>query len=65
MGIGSNLLTHCLSIAEKRGFEMIHGIVLKENRNMLLLGKKLGFKIERDSDTGENKLTILFNGKKG
>ena len=33
---------------------------LKENRNMLALGKKLGFSIGRDADVGENELVIHF-----
>ena len=61
-GIGSNLLEKCLSIAEKQGFKTVHGIVLKENRNMLALGKKLGFSIERDADDGDNKLVIRLSG---
>ena len=59
-GIGGNLLKKCLSIAEKQGFKTVHGIVLKENRNMLELGKKLGFSIERDADDGDNELVIHF-----
>jgi len=59
-GIGSTLLTKCLSIAEKRNFKTVHGIVLKENRNMLALGKKLGFEIRKDQDSGENELVIHF-----
>ncbi len=59
-GIGSNLLEKCLSIAEKQGFESVHGIVLHENRNMLSLGKKLGFEIKRDPDSGDNELVIHF-----
>ena len=61
-GIGSNLLEKCLSIAEKRGFETVHGIVLHENRNMLALGKKLGFEIKRDADSADNELVIHFGG---
>ena len=61
-GIGSNLLEKCLSIAEKQGFESLHGIVLSENRNMLALGKKLGFEIKRDPDCGDNELVIHFGG---
>jgi GNAT superfamily N-acetyltransferase len=57
-GIGSNLLEKCLSIAEKQGFETVHGIVLHENRNMLALGKKLGFDIKREPDSGDNELVI-------
>ncbi|MFH0727635.1 MAG: bifunctional acetate--CoA ligase family protein/GNAT family N-acetyltransferase [Pseudomonadota bacterium] len=63
-GIGSNLLEKCLSIAEKQGYETVHGIVLKENTNMLALGKKLGFEIKRDLAAGENELVIHFEGKK-
>ncbi|MDX9819783.1 MAG: GNAT family N-acetyltransferase, partial [Desulfococcus multivorans] len=59
-GIGSNLLKKCLSIAEKRGFKTVHGIVLNENRNMLALGKKLGFEAKRDA--GDNRLVIHFGG---
>ena len=63
-GIGGNLLEKCLSIAEKQGFKTVHGIVLKENRNMLALGKKLGFGAKRDLDAGENRLVINFEGKR-
>ena len=59
-GIGSKLLEKCLSIAEKQGFESVHGIVLHENRNMLALGKKLGFDIKREPDSGDNELVIHF-----
>ena len=63
-GIGSNLLEKCLSIAEKQGFKSVHGIVLQENRNMLALGKKLGFGTKREPDSGENELTIHFGGNR-
>ncbi len=59
-GIGSNLLGKCLSIAEKQGFTTVHGVVLKENQNMLAMGKKLGFDIKRDADGGDNELVIHF-----
>jgi len=63
-GIGSNLLEKCLSIAEKQGFKTVHGIVLHENKNMLALGKKLGFAIKRDPDSGCNKLVIHLGGNR-
>lgn len=63
-GIGGNLLEKCLSIAEKQGFESVHGIVLNENRNMLALGKKLGFSAKREPDSGENVLTIYYEGNR-
>ncbi len=59
-GIGGKLLEKCLSIAEKQGFKTVHGIVLKENKNMLALGKKLGFSIERDAGDGDKELVIHF-----
>jgi acetyltransferase len=63
-GIGGNLLEKCLSVAEKHGFESVHGIVLHENRNMLALGKKLGFDIKREPDSGDNELVIHFGGNR-
>ncbi len=60
-GLGARLLKKCLLIAEKRGFKRIHGVVLRENINMLALGKKLGFEISRGEDPGEYKLQINFD----
>jgi len=59
-GIGSCLLEKCLSIAKQQGFQTVYGIVLGGNRNMLTLGKKLGFDIKRDAGTGESELVINF-----
>lgn len=59
-GIGSSLLERCLAIAEKQGYKTVHGIVLGENRNMLALGKKLGFEIKKDPDSSDNNLVIHF-----
>lgn len=56
-GIGALLLWHCLAIAETRGFENIFGIVKSENRNMLALGRKLGFKVEHLLGSTEYKLS--------
>lgn len=45
--------------------EWIEGhIVLRENRNMLALGKKLGFDIKREPDSGDKELVIHFRGKR-
>ena len=60
-GIGAALLRRCLLIAGKRGFKQVHGIVLKENRNMVALGKKLGFLVKTGDDSGEYDLTIDFD----
>jgi acetyltransferase len=59
-GIGSSLLEKCLSIAEKHGFNTVTGIVLHENKNMLALGKKLGFEIKKDPGYGDNELVMYF-----
>ena len=63
--IGSNLLEKCLSIAAKQGFKMIHGIVLHENKNMLALGKKLGFEIKTEPGFGYYELVIHFGRNQG
>jgi len=57
-GIGSTLLQNCLAIAKRRGFEAVQGIVLRENRSMLAMGKKLGFQITRRPDADEFELVI-------
>lgn len=56
-GIGACLLKHCLAIAAHRGYRRICGIVLPENKQMLALGRKLGFKIERISGSTEYELS--------
>lgn len=60
-GIGAVLLQKCLDIAKKQRYESIMGCVLRENKNMLALGKKLGFRIEKHLDVGECELTLQFD----
>lgn len=60
-GIGSSLMRQCLLIAQQRGFAHIHGIVMKENRHMLALAKKLGFTISPGKNLGEYEIQIQFN----
>lgn len=57
-GVGARLLENCLRIAKERGIETVWGIVLRENTQMLALGKKLGFKISRTEEPGEFELLI-------
>lgn len=59
-GIGACLLQHCLAIARQRGFRHICGFVLPENKQMLRLGKKLGFVIKYVHGGREFELTIDF-----
>ena len=44
---------------------MIHGIVLHENKNMLALGKKLGFEIKTEPGFGYYELVIHFGRNQG
>lgn len=62
-GFGAALLKDCLLIAQQRGFVKIHGVVLRENKHMLALGKKMGFSVSRGESAGEYKLEIDFNSK--
>jgi acetyltransferase len=39
----------------------VWGPVMKSNKGMLKMGKKLGFDIRRDMDSGEYKLTISLD----
>ena len=57
-GIGSSLLTQCLKAARKMGIRRVMGVVLSENTQMLKLGRKLGFTINRVPGGGEYELII-------
>ena len=59
-GIGAELLGRCLEIAKSRGLEKVWGLVLPENTQMLALGRKLGFGVKRDPESGDYQLTIHF-----
>jgi acetyltransferase len=57
-GVGAKLLKTCLQIAKERGIETVWGIVLRENTQMLALGRKLGFEASRTEEPGELQLAI-------
>ena len=59
-GIGSALLKRCLHVARAQGMETVEGTVLAENRQMLNLGRKLGFRVLPGAGAGEYKLSIDF-----
>jgi len=59
-GIGSSLLKLCLKASQSKGVKQVVGVVLAENTQMLLMGKKLGFSVKRHSNSGEYDLTIDF-----
>ncbi len=57
-GLGIKLLRHALVCARQCGIEQVWGPVITTNTGMLKLGQKLGFRVERDPDSSEYKLTI-------
>ena len=59
-GIGAELLQRCLDIAKGRGIEKIWGVVLSENKQMLALGRKLGFAISKIAGEPAFRLTLTF-----
>jgi acetyltransferase len=57
-GIGAQLLLRLIDVAIKQGVERMWGTVLKENYQMLNLGRRLGFELKHNSDEGTYDLTI-------
>lgn len=57
-GIGAHLLETLIEIGRERELETIWGYVLPENKNMLKLGRKVGFKSTTDNDVAMTVLTI-------
>lgn len=57
-GIGAALLEECLAIARERSIAYVWGKVLPENTTMLALGRRLGFKVRRDEESGDYELQI-------
>jgi acetyltransferase len=62
-GIGAALMENCLAIARERGFRSIWGIALKENTQMLALGRKLGFEIKYSPGSGDYELRLDLSKK--
>lgn len=57
-GIGASLLKRCLLYAARKGLKRVWGVVLAENRQMVKLAKKLGFKMKYVSGSTEYELEI-------
>ena len=57
-GIGASLLKRCLVYAKDKGLKRVWGIVISENRQMVKLGKKLGFDIKLVPGSSEYELAI-------
>jgi len=49
-GIATELLKRLIDIARDRGLERMDGVVLRENRGMLLLATELGFRVSAADD---------------
>jgi acetyltransferase len=57
-GIGAALLKSCLAFSKRYGLKRVFGLVLRENRQMLRLADKLGFKKVRAPASNEIELII-------
>ncbi len=57
-GIGAALLKSCLAFAKRYGLKRVYGTVLRENRQMLRLADKLGFKKTGMPHSGEVEIDI-------
>jgi acetyltransferase len=57
-GVGAALLEKCIDIAREKSMHMLWGKVLPENTTMIALGRKLGFRVGRDDESGDYELTI-------
>jgi acetyltransferase len=57
-GIGRKLLERSLEVARDYGIRKVYGEVLAENKEMLGLGRELGFEIRKDGGAGDYMLTM-------
>lgn len=57
-GIGAELLRRCLIVAREQGLTRVWGIVLPENRRMIALGRRLGFAVKPDKESGDFMLRV-------
>ena len=59
-GIGTELLEYLTLLAKRQGLQGFTAEVLMENRPMLALFEKMGFDIQRRSDSGVYELRMMF-----
>jgi acetyltransferase len=57
-GIGAALLLNLIDVARQQGIRRIWGTVLRENRQMLNLGKRCGFQMKNNFEDGTYELTV-------
>ena len=62
-GYGELLLRHVLAYAKTRGIQRVIGMVLRENRKMLHLAERLGFKRETGMGDGNCLRVVKFLGE--
>jgi len=62
-GYGELLLRHVLEYASSRGVQRVIGNVLRENRKMLMLCERLGFKREAGKAGGNDLRVVKFLGE--
>jgi acyl-CoA hydrolase/GNAT superfamily N-acetyltransferase len=60
MGIGTELLAYLTYLAKKNGLHGFSAAVLIDNKKMLKLFEKMGFRIEKTSDAGVYELIMSF-----
>jgi acetyltransferase len=52
LGLGGMLMRAAIEHCKSQGVQFIEGITLPENKGMIELARKLGFKISRDFEEG-------------
>lgn len=57
-GIGASLLKRCLTYTKDKGLTRVWGLVIAENRQMVKLGKRLGFNVRMVPGSSEYELEI-------
>ena len=58
-GLGPKVLARVLDYAEQRGIQQVWGTVLRENKPMLAVCERLGFRRQRDDDDPEAVKVVL------
>jgi len=62
-GIGRKLMERALDVARDYGIKKVEGEVLRENKEMLGLGRELGFEIKKNGDAGDYVLSKEISGR--
>ncbi|NQW11262.1 MAG: bifunctional acetate--CoA ligase family protein/GNAT family N-acetyltransferase [Alphaproteobacteria bacterium] len=64
VGIGECLMDTLIGYARDRGLQRLHGTVMRENRRMLALCDKLGFKRTTADDPGLAEVSLMLNDQR-